>query len=596
MARRAVFSSFVSCAARENFDELCFQFGIELDDVTTEKEMVRKNTGAEKVDASEEEIYKIEIPANRYDLLCVEGLSTALNIFRQVSKCPQYKLLEKPDAANDKLQTIRVDKSVSALRGVVVGCVLRNIKFTDASYDSFIELQEKLHQNICRKRTLVSIGTHDLDTVQGPFTYAAKSPKDIKFAPLDNTTVFDGVQLMQHLDGHLQLRKYLPIIRDSPVYPVITDAKGVVLSLPPIINGNHSKITINTKNVLIEVTAVDRTKALVVLDTIAAAFSQHCATPFAVEPVRVVEADGAINVAPTWDRPHVCESKLSYLNGVCGLSLSADEVTQLLAKMGHGPISQDSNGSDVTLHVTVPPTRSDVLHPCDLAEDLAISYGFNKLPRILPKTVTAGKQLPLNKLTDSIRAEVAQHGYTEILSLILCGREENFGHLNRADDGSAAIISNPIGTEFQIVRTTLLVGLLKTLHSNKAMPLPLKLFEVSDVVLQHANDVGARNRRMFSALFCDRDTAGFEKIHGLLDRVMLALDVVPELSGAVVPGKHSYRIAASEDPSFFPGRRADIFVDGKKVGVFGIVHPTVLKNFEIRNPVTAIEMSIEEFV
>lgn len=564
--------------------------------MTTEREMVRKNTGADKTEASEEEIYKIEIPANRYDLLCIEGLSCALNIFRQVEKCPQYRLLETPLPSNDKLQTIRVDKSVSSLRGVVVGCVLRNISFTQASYNSFIELQEKLHQNVCRKRTLVSIGTHDLDTVQGPFVYSAKAPREIKFAPLNNTSVFDGVQLMEHLDADMHLRKFLPIIRDSPVYPVITDANGLVLSLPPIINGDHSKISLGTKNVLIEVTAVDRTKALVVLDTISSAFSQHCATPFAVEPLRIVEVDGSTSVTPSWNLPHVFKAQLSYLNGISGLSLAASEVCTLLARMGHGPITQDASDGDVTLHVTVPPTRSDILHPCDLAEDVAIAYGFNKLPRRLPETVTAAKQFPLNKLTDHLRAEVAQHGFTEILSLILCGREENFGLLNRPDDGSAAIISNPISAEFQIVRTSLLVGLLKTLHSNKALPLPLRLFEISDVVLQNTSDVGAGNKRMFAALFCDRDTAGFEKIHGLLDRVMLALDVAPEVSGSGKPGRKSYKIVPSEDPAFFPGRRADIVLNGVKIGVFGIVHPLVLRNYDLRNPVTAIEMSIEEFV
>ena len=59
-------------------------------------------------------------------------------------------------------------------------------------------------------------------------------------------------------DSHL--RHYLPIIRDSPLYPVIKDSNGVVLSLPPIINGEHSKITLKTKNVFIECTATDLTK------------------------------------------------------------------------------------------------------------------------------------------------------------------------------------------------------------------------------------------------------------------------------------------------------------------------------------------------
>jgi phenylalanyl-tRNA synthetase beta chain len=75
--------------------------------------------------------------------------------------------------------------------------VLRGIKFTQERYDSFIALQDKLHQNLCRQRTLVSMGTHDLDTVKGPFTYEALSPEDIVFAPLNQEKVMNGKELME---------------------------------------------------------------------------------------------------------------------------------------------------------------------------------------------------------------------------------------------------------------------------------------------------------------------------------------------------------------------------------------------------------------
>lgn len=142
------------------------------------------------------------------------------------------------------------------IRPYVVGAILRDVKFTQESYESFIDLQDKLHQNICRKRTLVAIGTHDYDTIKGPFVYDARKPEDIKFVPLNKTESMDAAKLMDVYQHDLKLRAFLPIIRDSPVYPVIYDANGVVLSLPPIINGDHSKIKLETKNVFIECTAV----------------------------------------------------------------------------------------------------------------------------------------------------------------------------------------------------------------------------------------------------------------------------------------------------------------------------------------------------
>ena len=74
---------------------------------------------------------------------------------------------------------------------------MRNVKFTQARYESFIALQDKLHQNIARQRTLVAIGTHDLDTIKGPFTYEALPPDKIEFIPLNQTKSMNGVELMK---------------------------------------------------------------------------------------------------------------------------------------------------------------------------------------------------------------------------------------------------------------------------------------------------------------------------------------------------------------------------------------------------------------
>jgi phenylalanyl-tRNA synthetase beta chain len=77
-----------------------------------------------------------------------------------------------------------------------------------------------------------------------------------------------------YLQNDQKLKKFVPIIKDAPVYPVIYDSNGVVLSLPPIINGAHSCITLKTKNIFIECTATDLTKANVVLNTVVTMFSE----------------------------------------------------------------------------------------------------------------------------------------------------------------------------------------------------------------------------------------------------------------------------------------------------------------------------------
>jgi phenylalanyl-tRNA synthetase beta chain len=127
---------------------------------------------------------------------------------------------------------------------------------------------------------LVAIGTHDYDTIEGPFTYEALTPEEIKFAPLNQEKEFTGTELMKFYENDNHLKKYLHIIRDKPRYPIIYDKNRQVLSLPPIINSNHSKITLKTKNVFIECTATDLTKAKVVLNTMVSMFSEYCSAPF----------------------------------------------------------------------------------------------------------------------------------------------------------------------------------------------------------------------------------------------------------------------------------------------------------------------------
>lgn len=104
--------------------------------------------------------------------------------------------------------------------------------------------QDKLHQNLCRQRSLVAIGTHDLAKCRGPFTYEALPPSEISFVPLKQTRKFRADELMEHyLANDQKLKRFVPLIKDSLVYPAIYDADRTLLSLPPIINGAATAVS-----------------------------------------------------------------------------------------------------------------------------------------------------------------------------------------------------------------------------------------------------------------------------------------------------------------------------------------------------------------
>ncbi|XP_012231833.1 phenylalanine--tRNA ligase beta subunit [Linepithema humile] len=582
--RDLLFQALGKTYSDDEFQDLCFKFGLELDEVTTEKQMIAREQGSDQdIDASEEIIYKIDIPANRYDLLCLESLSIGLLIFLNNISIPHYKAL-KPK----KMEKIVMSPECLKVRGHIVAAILRDVTFTQDSYNSFIDLQDKLHQNIGRKRSLVSIGTHDFDTIKGPFLYDAKPPSEICFKPLNQNKEYTGEEIMQLYATHAQLKQYLPIIKDSPVYPVVYDSNGVVLSLPPIINGDHTKITLNTKNIFIECTATDLTKARIVLDTIVCAFSQHCKKKYTVEIVEVVYPDNKTFYYPDL-KYRTEEIDCNKATNYVGIKQTPKEVAELLSKMSLKSKVKDND----KLEVEIPPTRHDVIHPCDIYEDIAIAYGYNNIKKTVPYMSTIAAEFPLNKLTDQIRIELAQAGFTEALTFSLCSREDVADKLGRKiEDIPAVHISNPKTLEFQIARTTLLPGLLKTISSNKKMPLPHKLFEVSDVVLRdNTAEVGARNNRRLCAVYANK-SAGFEIIHGLVDRVLLLLEV----PWSTNKDNTGYYLRAADDPAFFPQRCAEIVCYGEVIGRMGVLHPDVLSKFDLNIPCSAMEIDIESFL
>ncbi|KAN0004290.1 hypothetical protein ACTFIZ_010442 [Dictyostelium cf. discoideum] len=580
---------------QEQFEDLCFAFGVELDEVTSEREMKKNETGVEDLSVSDDVIYKIDVSANRYDLLCLEGIARALNVYNHKASIPKYQIVP-PKNSHEKLY---ISKEVESVRPVVVAGILRDITFTQESYDSFIDLQEKLHANICKKRSLVSIGTHDLDTLSGPFYYKALAPKDIKFVPLSQTKEYNAEELFKFYDeSSSHLKKFLPIIKDSPVYPVIYDSKNVVCSLPPIINGEHSKIKLSTKNVFIEVTANDRTKANIVLNTMLTMFSEYCKQPFTMEQVEVIDCDGkSTGLYPQIEEKQI-NAQVDYINKSAGINITPNDMVTLLKRMS---LQSKLSNDEKSIIVDVPVTRSDIMHACDIMEDVAIGYGYDNLKKEIPNCNTIGRVQPINKLSELLANEIALAGFTEIMTFVLCQNRDNFTALNKADDGSSVKISNAVSEEFTEVRTNLVSTLLKSVSANKAAPLPLKMFEISDVSIKGSlgnkdlsdpnsnnSDVGAYNKRMLGAIYCNQ-SAKIEVIHGLLDRIMLVLDIKLDTTRSSNKG---YYLELSNDKLFLPGTGINVIVNGKRVGHMGIVHPLVLKNYSCSFPCTILELEL----
>jgi phenylalanyl-tRNA synthetase beta chain len=605
----------------KEFDELFFRFGLELDDITSEREMYMReqgksaNANTAPVEApahlSEEKLYKIDTPANRYDLLTAEGMACALKVFMGTMSVPKYKVLN----AAKPLYKMTVEKSVKNVRDYVVCAVLRNIAFDERSYNSFIDYQEKLHAGLARRRSLASVGTHDLDKVNTTnFLYACRPRETIQFVPLRQTKILDctGDGLVNYYAEDRHISKYVPLISSFPTYPVVYDGTGThVLSLPPVINSSYSAMSVDTKNVFIECTAPDHYKAQVLVNQLVCAFAAYCKEPFTVEAVQVeyeeTAPDGTKSlVTPTMETSEVTMN-VARLNTVIGVSMTAPECAQLLERMMY-TIAKITD-EDVT--VTVPPMRTDVIGSADVMEDVAIAVGYDNIKYVECKTRGLVTQTPLNKLAHLLRTEMACAGYTELLTLSLCSRADAFENLGRTDDDVAVHIANPQTMEFQVCRPSLLPGIMKTLSANKSKPLPQRFFECADVVLldneknfpsliDNRTDFlssGACNQRRLAAVHCNGTSSGFESIHGLAELALLKLGLPAKSEVSEGFTGDYYTLEKGSDGAFFPGRAMDIILHRQgqtaRIGHLGVIHPNTLKAYDVPNPCSYMEINIQ---
>ena len=136
-------------------------------------------------------------------------------------------------------------------------------------------------------------------------------------------------------------------------------------------------------------------------------FSQHCQgdDQFTVEQVEVhYEKDNSTKIFPQIELNEF-EVELKYIQKTIGVEINIDKTVECATKMGL--IVKSVSADQQKLTVLAPPTRSDIMHACDIDEDIGISFGYNNIPRALPPTNTIGKQIPQNHFSDLIRLELA---------------------------------------------------------------------------------------------------------------------------------------------------------------------------------------------
>lgn len=507
------------------------------------------------VERAEGDAWAVEFFPNRPDLYSVEGIARALRAFLGIK--PGLRSYEVARGREE----LRVEASVKPVRPIMRMAVVKGVRVTGPRIQSLMELQEDLHWGVGARRRKASIGVHDKAKLVPPYTYKAVGLDDVAFVPLQGTEPMTPREILaQHPKG----QAFAHLVQDKA--PLLVDSLGQVLSFPPIINGTLTTVTERTRDVLVDCTGLDEravTKALHLVVT------QLAEQGGRVESVAVLEGRRRL-VSPDLG-PERWSLRPEAVRRLLGLELEPAEIARALRRMGHG--ATPAKGK---VEVEVPCYRTDVLHEVDLVEDVAIGFGYARLPYERPRAVTHGKPLEVERRSALAREVLLGLGFTEVMTLSLASEKQQFGALGR-EEGAAARIQNPVTEEHTSLRGTLLASLLATLQKNVHRDYPQGVFEVGDVVVLSEHGLPA-NRRMLAWVRA-HSRAGFSEAKSL------ALAVARDLAlGA--------EVEAHDDAAFVPGRCAALVRGGEVLGWFGELHPRTLEAFDLTQPAVAMELRL----
>lgn len=501
-----------------------------------------------------DDFIELDITPDRPDLLGYQGFKRSFLAF--LSKKTGMKKYVLNDCEKDF--EVKVDSSVKEVRPFTSCAIVKGINFDDSRIKEIIELQEKLHSTIGRKRKKLAIGIYPLEEIKLPIFYKAIEPDKIRFVPLEGSKEMSGLEILQiHSTG----KEYSHLLAGKAKFPVFVDSSGEVLSMPPIINSEKTgRVKNKTKDVFIECSGFDEeilNKCLVIVATTLAEMGGkiYCMrvgnkiTPnFSIEKMKI---------------------SLENVNKLLGLNLVEKELKNHLEKMGHNY----ENG-----FVEIAPYRVDILHEVDLIEDVAISYGYDKFDSIIPEISTIGEESKEEIIKRKISELLIGLGFLEISNYHLTKKEDQFSKMGYSEKQEIGHIElKDSKTEYNILRKDLKHYLLKIFSENLDSEYPQKLFELGRV-FNLVEDKIEESERLSIGISPGNFTDVKQSLDYLFSNLGIELGIKEELQTSVY---------------FVDGRSAEIYLGKNLIGKIGEIHPKILKNWKIKMPVSLLEIDLK---
>ncbi len=492
---------------------------------------------------------KVDVTADRPELLSFRMLDKIIGMYNGVIK-PSIR-----DYAYGKKTLLEIDaRGAPKSRPFINGVCAEGVDLEGNELKYLLDFAEKLSDTFGRKRRKMAIGIHDLDKISGDLIYY--SGKEESFVPLGHDKAMSFEEIIKK---HQKGVEYSHAVGSD--YPVLRDSEKI-LSFIPITNSKATMVENSTTNLFIDLTGTDESAVRYAAELFGCVLSEMGGKIGRVE----VKGNNRISTpSGSWRKVRLDSGMVSETIGIRISSLP-----KLLSRMGY-----IASGSGGKIDIAVPPYRSDIFDMSDLIEDVAIAYGYDKIIPSRIENSPYGNADSFYGIYERISKRLIGGGFDEVINHYLTSDEHQFDRTGRKNDGAVRLEYSK-NSNFQILRTSLSPLLLSNLGGSANDTMPHRLFECGKVFRLENGRVVERDALCIAI---SHPKANVSEIKGLIDQVI-----------GMIYGNVS--IDRTEDPLFIKGRCGSLIHMSKMVGIFGEVHPKVLRNFKIEEPVVCCEILI----
>ncbi|MDW0150948.1 MAG: phenylalanine--tRNA ligase subunit beta [Nitrososphaeraceae archaeon] len=514
------------------------------------------------IEGIDKEKIRVEYNPNRPDFSSDTGIFRSLKgLLNETVGLPLFRY------SSDKLYQITIDPQVKQIRPIILFFVAKKKKVNNFILNQLISMQEDLHNGIARGRKKAAIGIHDLNAIEFPLIYNTRA-QHTSFIPLDQTRPFKFKEILSDLEVG---KKYSSLLKNLHQYPTIADRNNQILSFPPIINSNNTKINDKSNNLLLEITGTNLETCKSILAILAYYLYDEGYEIFS----GIIHDDKSTFSSLKLLNDNAISVDTNIIKSYLGLNLSTTEIIQILNRCR----IEVSITNNKKVKCLVPPYRNDIINSIDLVEEVAIGYGIDNIKSTIPSfLISPGVRNEYFRKIDELKETLTGLGFLEMVNFTLL--DQTISSIFNYEDKELLEkikVNESKSKEHEYLRTNILSSLINNLSYNVHEEYPQKVFEIGKTFSFKNKIVEQWNLGVLIASNKSNYTEAKSIAQSLFQ---------------INFGKQIITRRNDNNNLFLKGRCAEILYESKTIGFIGEINPDLITKFNLHIPLSAFELNL----